>query len=216
MSKSIGRCRAATRVVLSIAPLALVLAPALAAAAAPDHFSCYKAAYAPGAAHFAAVTGVSVVDAFGSATVTVKKPQYLCAPTDKNGEDPTAPSDPDHLTDFLIKPSTPFTTVPALHVTDQFGSLTIDVKKPYTLQVPSAKSLSATPAAPTNPAVDHFQCYKMKVTSGTAKFVTVTGVTAQDQFGTITVDVKKPKRFCAPVDKNGEALGAETHPDYLM
>jgi hypothetical protein len=204
------------RGVLSIATLALALAPALATAAAPDHFSCYKAAYAPGAAHFTAMTGVSMVDTFGSSTVTVVKPRFLCAPTDKNGEDPSAPSDPDHLTDFLVKRSTPFTTVPALHVTDQFGSHTIDVKKPYTLQVPSAKSLSTTPAAPTNPAVDHFQCYKMKVTSGTAKFVPVTGVTAQDQFGTITVEVKKPTRFCAPVDKNGEAPGAETHPDYLM
>src|SRR5205814_354417 len=95
-------------------------------------------------------------------------------------------------------------------------SLTIDVKKPYTLQVPSAKSLSVPPAAPSSPAVDHFQCYKMKVTSGSAKFVTVSGVTAQDQFGTITVDVKKPKRFCAPVDKNGEAerhAHAHTHGD---
>jgi hypothetical protein len=52
-----------------------------------------------------------------------------------------------------------------------------------------------------------FQCYKIKITSGSAKFVTVSGVTAQDQFGTITVDVKKPKRFCAPVNKNGEAPG---------
>jgi len=184
MMNPVARCLAAARaarVLLSSAMLAsamLVLAPTIAAAAAPDHFSCYKAAYAPQSMHFTAVTGVGLVDAFGSSTVTVKKPQFLCAPSNKNGEDPSAPSDPDHLTDFLVKPSVPFTTVPALHVSDQFGSLTIDVKKPYTLQVPSAKSLSVPPAAPSSPAVDHFQCYKMKVTSGSAKFVTVSGVTA--------------------------------------
>ncbi len=214
MTKHVGRAATHTaRVLLLLALLALA---STAAAAAPDHFTCYKAPTASGTPRFTAVMGVTLVDAFGSSTVTVQKPQFLCAPTNKNGEDPSAPSHPDHLTDFRIKRTTPFATVAAQHVTDQFGSLTIDVKRPYTLQVPSAKSLSAPPAAPTSPAVDHFQCYKIRITRGTSKFAAVTGVTAQDQFGTITVDVKRPKRFCAPANKNGEAPGAESHPDYLM
>src|SRR6185369_6733930 len=104
MMNPVDRCQVAARaarVLLSSAMLVLV--PAIAAAAAPDHFACYKAAYAPNAAHFTAVTGINLVDAFGSSTVTVKKPHFLCAPSNKNGEDPSAPSDPDHLTDFLVK-----------------------------------------------------------------------------------------------------------------
>src|SRR5207249_3427595 len=33
---------------------------------------------------------------------------------------------------------------------------------------------------------------------------------------TMTVDVKRPRRLCAPVDKRGEDPGAENHPNYLM
>ena len=32
------------------------------------------------------------------------------------------------------------------------------------------------------------------------------GVKIDDQFGTITVDVKKPLHLCVPVDKNGEGI----------
>ncbi len=35
---------------------------------------------------------------------------------------------------------------------------------------------------------DHFECYKIAVTSGTPKFVAVPGVTLQDQFGSMTVN----------------------------
>src|SRR6185369_18072551 len=50
MMNPVDRCQVAARaarVLLSSAMLVLV--PAIAAAAAPDHFACYKAAYAPNA-----------------------------------------------------------------------------------------------------------------------------------------------------------------------
>ncbi len=195
--------------------IALLIAfPAL--ARATDHFTCYSTGTTSQTPRFVDVEGVGVVDAFRSSTVEVKKPKFFCAPTNKNNEDPTAPSHPDHLTDFKVKPTVKFTPVLGQHLLDQFGTLTLDVKKPATLQVPSEKSTSATPPTPAVPGVDHFQCYGVRVSSGTAKFVTVPGVTIQDQFGSMTVDVKKPTRLCAPADKNNEAPGAETHADHLL
>jgi hypothetical protein len=178
-----------------------------------DHFTCYKAAATSGSVRFTAVTGVTLVDAFWTSTVDVRKPKLLCAPTNKNGEDPTAPSHPDHLEDYQVKPAVRFTPVGNLHVTDQFGTLTLEAKKPAALQVPTAKSPTAPPVPPSTPVVDHFQCYKVK---SAARFTPVVGVTLEDQFGTMTVDVKKPRRLCAPVDKNGEAPGAESHTAWLM
>ena len=51
------------------------------------------------------------------------------------------------------------------------------------------------------PAVDHFKCFKAKRARARA-----TGITVVDQFGTKTVDVRKPAHLCAPTDKNGEGV----------
>jgi cysteine-rich repeat protein len=180
-----------------------------------DHFLCYKAKTTSNTPKFTAVPGVGLVDQFGSSAVEVKKPERLCAPTNKLDEDPTAPSHPDHLNGYKIKRAGAFTAVTAQTVVDQFGTLVLDLKKPVGVLVPSAKSLVGMPPSPaTSP--DHFQCYKVKVTANTPKFVAVPGVSVQDQFGSMQVEVKKPKRLCAPVDKNGETPGAETHANHLM
>ena len=42
------------------------------------------------------------------------------------------------------------------------------------------------------------------------------GVTLQDQFGSMTVLVKKLAFLCNPVDKNGEDSTAPTHANHLM
>ncbi len=147
----------------------------------------------------------------------MKKPKFICAPTNKNGEDPTAPSHPDHLEDYSIRPATKLTQVVNQRIVNQFGEIRVDLKKPVALQVPTAKDPDGPPPAePSSPAVDHFTCYKVKVTSGTPKFVRQSGVTLQDQFGSMTVDVIKPRRLCLPTNKNAEEPGAENHPDHLM
>jgi hypothetical protein len=186
-----------------------------AALAQVDHFTCYKARTTSQTARFITVPGVSLVDALGSSSVDVKRSRMLCAPTNKNGEDPTAPSHPDHLEDYqTMRPA--FTAILNQKVTDQFGTIFVDLRKPVSLQVPTAKSHTASPAAPTNPAVDHFQCYKVRTSANSARFVTIPGVTIQDQFGTMTVDVKRPRRLCLPANKRNEEPGAENHPDHLM
>ncbi len=208
MRSLVGRLIAA---VTLIAPLALP-----APATALDHFTCYKARTTGGTAKFVPRPGVTVVDRVRSSTVEVRKPKLLCAPTSKNGEDPTAPSHPLHLEDYQIKAATKLVPVVNQEIVDQFGTLSLDMRKPLTLQVPTAKSHTATPAEPVGPALDHFQCYKVKTSKGTAKFVPRPGVTLQDQFGAMTVLVKRPRRLCVPADKNGESPGAENHPDHLL
>ncbi len=177
----------------------------------PDHFSCYEVK--PFLFH--RIPGVSLVDQFGPSTVNVDRPNKLCAPADKNDEQPEAPNDPDHLTAFRIRN-------PAIKrlnqvVVNQFGTITLDVIKTDFLFVPTAKSLVApAPAPPVDPAVDHFQCYKVRRSKGAPPFQKILGVKVDDQFGTGTVDLLKPAQLCAPVNKNNEDPTAPQHPDHLL
>jgi hypothetical protein len=52
-----------------------------------------------------------------------------------------------------------------------------------------------------NPVVDHFKCYHV-IKAKTR----VSNLVIDDQFGTLTEDVKKPFRLCIPTDKNGSGI----------
>jgi hypothetical protein len=185
-----------------------------------DHFTCYSASPTKGSTKFPGISnppGVSLVDQFGSSTAAVAKPTRFCAPTDKNEEDPTAPSHPEHLRGYRVKPSVKPLLPGNVLVSNQFGSYRVTLKSVTSLLVPTAKSLvPPAPAAPVSPATDHFQCYKIAVAKNSPKFFPVANVALQDQFGPLTVTVKKPTLLCAPVDKNGETPGAETHSGHLV
>src|SRR4029079_16630534 len=143
-----------------------------------DHFTCYRVRPS---ARFGIVPSVSLVDQFGSTTIEVKKLKSLCTPTSENASDPSAPAHPDHLNGYQIK-APKFRSILNQRIVNQFGTILVDVKKPDRLLVPSAKSLSVVPPAPTVSAVDHFQCYKAQISKGQPKFVPITGVTLEDQF----------------------------------
>ena len=200
----------------------LTPSPAPTLTPAGDHFTCYKAGQTSGFPKFAGIPnppGVNLIDQFGLSTVEVKKPKYLCAPTNKNGEDPSAPSHPEHLKGYQIK-NVDKVTRGNIQIIDQFNpsGLIVDAKKQAYLLVPSVKSLAGPTPVPTPGAfvTDHFECYKVAVTSGTPKFLGVPSVTIQDQFGPMTVEVKKPKLLCNPVNKNGEAPFAPGHVNHLV
>jgi hypothetical protein len=185
-----------------------------------DHFTCYQTGSTSGSVKFAGIPNPPGVHLAGLAMpggpVEVKKSKYLCAPTNKLGEDPTAPLHANHLEGYPIK----YSTVPTitLHIADQFNGsgLRISMKKPSHILVPTAKSLSGTPPTPTPLEVDHFACWKVTVAPGTPKFIPVSNVTVEDQFGPMTVAVKKPKFYCTPVNKNGEDPTAPDHAGRLM
>jgi len=157
------------------------------------HFQCYEI-------HRSSFnrTGVSLDDALGEGTVTLKRGKRLCAPADKNGEDPNAPLEDAHLTYYTIKQTSRFTKVKRVTVDNQFGTQTMALAKPDRMMVPTAKSLT-DPAAPLAQTIDHYKCYKV----GGAK-MKVPGVTVTDQFGSIVVDVKKPLHLCLPAIKEHE------------
>ena len=184
-----------------------------------DHFQCYKPKVTSGNPPFAPIAGLTIVDGFGPLTVDVKKPIGICNPLNKNNEDPTAPTHAEHLESYQIKtsPGTPkFVPVSAQRIFNQFGQLDLDVLKPNALMVPSAKSLTMSPPAPSSPVTDHFTCYKVKTAKGRPKFVPFTNVALQDQFGSRNVIAKKVTRLCMPTNKLNEEPGAETHSQHLV
>src|SRR5262245_26288202 len=102
-----------------VAVLALVTASG--PAHATDHFTCYKTKTTSGTAKFQAVA-VTLTDGFRASAATALTPRLLCAPASKNGEDPTAPAHPDHLTDYRVKPFTRFAPLSFVRADDQFGT----------------------------------------------------------------------------------------------
>ena len=147
------------------------------------------------------LAGVSVVDAIGASTVTIKRAKRICAPADVDGQDPTAPLDPGHLTYYTIRQTSSFAPAKAT-VTNDLGTATVTILKPDRLLVPTAKSLVEPPSA-LSPVIDHFKCYRL-VTAKTR----ASGLAVTDQFGSIVVDVKKPLHLCLAAAKNGEPVPA--------
>jgi hypothetical protein len=145
------------------------------------------------------LAGVSVVDAVGASTVTIKRAKRICAPADVDGRDPSAPLDPGHLTFYTLRQTTPFAPAKAT-VTNEFGTTSVKLTKVDRLLVPTAKSLTAIPD-PLAVPIDHFKCYRLSAARGRAEGLAVT-----DQFGSIQVALKKPLHLCLAAAVNGEPV----------
>jgi cysteine-rich repeat protein len=174
-----------------------------------DHYLCYKVqggALNPGLA-------VHLVDEFEDVTATSLKARQLCTPASQDGSlvsDATT-----HLVAYSFRQSTRHTKR-TVSTVDQFGTLSLTTTKPDTLLVPTNKNLSTTPPAPDENAinVDHYKCYKVKITHGTPKFPKGVQATVGDQFAAPpkTFLVQKPRHLCNPVNKNGEGIkNANSH-----
>lgn len=162
-----------------------------------NHFQCYETHRKP-----ARIFGITLEDIFGPSVVDLKKLKRICAPSDKNMEDPTASTDPDHLGVFTIKQTSPrFQPVKGVIVEDQFGRHEMNVTKPDRLLMPTAKSLTGYPPLPTEFGVDHFKCYKVAYAKLRAFNILI-----EDQFGDLSIDIKKPTHLCVNADKNDEGI----------
>ncbi len=186
-----------------------------------DHFVCYRTKPTPGLPGFTPVPDVSLGDQFGSSLGKITNSNVLCAPAQKYNEPSTlgAALHPLHLRRYEVGPTPALTPVPNKKVVNQFGTLQVDVLAPLRkLLVPSTKDLMTIPAPPIAPALDHFQCYRVAPAQGSPSFPLVTraGVSIVDQFGSRLIDVMKPLRLCAPVNKNSEDPTAPEHRDHLM
>ncbi len=180
-----------------------------------DHFFCYDTGPA-GAPSFTPIAGLMVEDQFGPVVVDVAAPPVLCAPASKNDEAADAATHDDHLRRYSVTLRGDFTPEPAQQVVNQFGSLLVEVLAPNALLVPTAKNLSASPAAPHPAVVDHFLCHAIQLPRGAAPFAPIPAVRVEDQFGARLIDVLAPTRLCAPANKRGEDPGAPQHTPHLM
>ena len=74
-----------------------------------DHFQCYRARRVGISRH--SQDHVSVEDQFETVAIDLVRPYRLCVPVDKNGEDPTAPTDPGVLLCYRSKSRIRFGTM---------------------------------------------------------------------------------------------------------
>ncbi len=161
---------------------------------------------------------VSVTDQFGSdPSVEVVRAEDLCAPVNKNDENPGAENSPVHLVRYLLDDvnGAAFPTVEDVRVANQFGDFVLDVKAPDQILVPTAKSvLPAGPPPPLAPdAADHYLCHRVDVKEQPdLKSIDLSLV---DQFSapdSYAMKLRRVDRLCAPVSKNGAALiDPDTH-----
>ena len=114
------------------------------AAPTPDHFQCYKAKRSRGSTKFTKISGVTGVDQFGPYTVDLIRPRWLCAPANKAGEDPTAPTHAEHLLCYKTRSAVRFAQR-FVDTTDQFGNQRLELFRRIELCVPSLKN----PGSPT-------------------------------------------------------------------
>jgi cysteine-rich repeat protein len=189
-----------------------------------DHFLTYKVKVTSGTPKFAAIGSAngtvdltsdfatSTIDTHDQRGVTVKKPVALGLPADKNGEGILDPMGVNglHLEEYQVKTVTAGSFVPSgytVTVQNQCGTVQLTGFKPATLLVPTAKNLTMAVGPPVAPALDHFECYTAKLTSSSPKLAKGTQVVVTDQFMTNwRLDLKKVKKLCVPVDKQGTPL----------
>ena len=171
-----------------------------------DDFNCYKFKVTPGTPRFTSIPGVSLADDFETVTATVTKPKLLCPPANKNGEGVV--DTVTHLLSYQFRQSTRHTRRVGIKVTNQLGGLFLDTVKPDTLLVPTAKSLLGPPPPLGAHEVDHYKCYRIRVTAGTPPFASATTVSVSDQFESPAklLSLRRPRHLCLPVDKNGEGI----------
>jgi hypothetical protein len=174
-----------------------------------NHFQCYRAR----TTGFTSLP-ITLADRFGTRSVTVRKPVDLCAPADKNGEDPEAPDSPFFLTSYKISGSGPFTQIAPVHAENQFGPIALKIKKPKTILVPTGVTTNGPPSSPDGAFLNHFTCYKARAVSP-PNTPTPGVITVQTAFETVQVQPKKPKRLCVPAHKNGGPVVA-SEPENLL
>src|SRR5579875_631655 len=171
----------------------------------PDHLVGYVIRQT---SPFSRVSGQQVTNGFGTITVQVVRPEMLLVPSAKSLSAPPPPLSPpliDHFECYRIAGGRQ--RVPGVHVVDEFGTLTLDLKMPFRLCVPADVRGDGVPDPTAN-----LLCYKAKVTPGTPLFHGPgTPVFINDEFqATVFNQVKHVKELCvlSTVTAAGSPSGA--------
>lgn len=172
----------------------------------PDAFLCYGGQAAKGAPKFTPMPGVEVKDPYEDLLFTVTEPREVCNPAVRGEGFLTAT----HLLRYqLAAPErTPRTLPKHVVAVTEFGTVALDAIAGDELLVPAAKSLNGVPQSLQRPAVDHFKCYDVKPSTGSAKFPKGLQVTLTDEFNRVPVawSIVGPAHLCPVAQKNGEPV----------
>jgi hypothetical protein len=145
-----------------------------------DHFQCYKVKRSKGAPKFTKRT-VSVADQFETLTLTLVKPVLLCAPANKNNEDPTAPTHPDHLTCYKTTDGKFPSSVHAIN--NQFGTDQVTLIHRRELCVPSLKNPGTTTTTTTTTPSTHATTTSTTTSTTHATTTTTSSTTTTTHYG---------------------------------
>jgi hypothetical protein len=183
-----------------------------------DHFLCYEI-------HRPSIneTGVGLSDQFfPNGTAKVRQAKRLCAPVNKNNEDPTAPSHPGHETFYTIKQTSPkfvrtqdMKDIPVAVLND-FDSdpgndpptnFTVDLVRVERMLVPTSKSLVGPNfPPPLNVPLDHYKCYRVRGARFRRANITVRTQFDDPMGPPLTVAIKRPRNLCVPVEKTHDNI----------
>jgi hypothetical protein len=132
-----------------------------------DPFLCYTAKTSKKTKPVTPQTDVHLQDAFAESDFDLTKPLHLCTPADVTG---LAALDPDtQLASYRLKDLCRFRKRVGVTVENQLGTIVVDALKPDLLLVPSGKALTEpTVFTHRDTGVDHYTCYKVKISSGTS------------------------------------------------
>jgi hypothetical protein len=145
---------------------------------------------------FTPIEGVQVDNQFGTIVVDLVRPDRLMVPTAKTPavemmeRGPTPPaSELDHYECYRVRGGR--TRVSGIEVTDQFGKLTADIKRPDRLCVPVDKNGEGI-----TDATDDLMCYRVRTVprrllAGVPFFI-------ENQFEEETVIITGPRELCVP------------------
>lgn len=164
-----------------------------AAPLAPEHLTGYRLKQLTPKP--AKVFGERFVNQFGTLVVTVLRPDYLLVPSAKDlGDFPSPLATPtiDHFKCYKVR-SARFRR-PGVKVTDQFGTLNFDLKKPVRMCAPVDKNGEGI-----RDPLTHLVCYKERLARGTV-FTPAGEVFINNQFGDDDFEIFRPTELCVPTD----------------
>jgi hypothetical protein len=180
-----------------------------------DHFMMYRAKPSRGAAKLHKFGPVRLANQVTATDYEVLRPLALGLPADKNGE---GVGDAEtHLAEYALKPAKGAAKLAKrrdVRVVSQCADLLVELKRPASLLVPSAKGLDAPIGAP-DPAlheVDHFLCYaasaQRRAADGTKLPAPERGIQVDvvDQLQSRRYDLRAPSKLCVPTTKAGSPV----------
>lgn len=137
-----------------------------------DNFLAYKTKISKGTPKFQPRLGLHLVDAWEDQFYDAGAAAGLFVPATANGQG-IADAET-YLQAYKIKALRGYrhTKRSGVLVTNEVGTISLDTKGRDLLLVPTAEDLDSSPSSP-NPQfhnVDHFKCYRVGVTKGTAPF----------------------------------------------